>query len=115
MDLAIWTDVLPAGAVLRVVGELDLTTSPKLARHLEELAVDFGNPLVVDLSGVTFIDSSGLSCLVTARRVVASAEGRLALVASDRTLQLLRLTNMDSVFHLYDSVQLALDDFAQVG
>ena len=45
-------------------GEIDLATAPELRRQLEELADSDLSTLTVDLSGVTFIDSSGLGVLV---------------------------------------------------
>ena len=55
--------------VVRVDGELDLATAPALRAALERALAD-GDQLVVDLSAVTFIDSSGLSVLVRAYQVL---------------------------------------------
>ena len=53
------------GAVLRVAGDVDITTSEVLAAAIAEtLRRRTGGPLVLDLAGVTFLDSSGLTVLI---------------------------------------------------
>lgn len=53
--------------VLAVTGEVDMTTAPELAKAIE-LVSDHTASVVVDLSGVTFLDSSGLGALLRAQR-----------------------------------------------
>jgi anti-anti-sigma factor len=55
----------PAGALLRVVGELDLVSEPQLAAALERSA---GRPVTIDLSELAFMDSTGLRALLGASR-----------------------------------------------
>jgi anti-sigma B factor antagonist len=50
--------------VLRIIGDLDLETAPRLASHTEPILEAGTGGLVIDLSRVTFIDSSGLSALI---------------------------------------------------
>jgi anti-sigma B factor antagonist len=67
-------------AVLRVVGELDLVTSPTLRQRVHEVVARGHHSLVVDLSGVYFCDSSGVGVLIAARRLIRSCQGRLRIV-----------------------------------
>jgi anti-sigma B factor antagonist len=67
-------------AVLRVVGELDLMTSPTLRQRVHEVVAQGHHSLVVDLSGVYFCDSSGVGVLIAARRLIRSCQGRLRIV-----------------------------------
>jgi anti-anti-sigma factor len=62
----------PADAVLlvKVVGEVDMITAPQLSRAIES-APDGTTSVVIDLSEVTFLDSSGLNALVQARRLLS--------------------------------------------
>ncbi len=113
MQLAISTTVLSGTTVVTVAGDLDLLTAGELKLHVESMALARRQVLVVDLSGVTFLDSSGLSSLVTIRRALMQVQHGLGLVVSDRTRQLLRLTNMDDVFALYPSVGRAVGDLAR--
>lgn len=66
--------------VLAPTGEVDVLTSPQLGRRLLRLADEGKTRVVVDLSGVTFIDSSGLGVLLNAVRHLRGRSGRLVLV-----------------------------------
>jgi anti-sigma B factor antagonist len=58
-------------AVLAIAGEHDLSTAPTLRQRLEGLMAD-GEPIVVDLSQATFVDSSILGVILDARRRAAA-------------------------------------------
>jgi anti-anti-sigma factor len=73
-DLAVRFSAHGERCVLRLTGELDLETVPELREHAEaELAAGAFQTLSLDLSGLTFIDSSGLGLLVDLRRQASSA------------------------------------------
>ncbi|HEV7846670.1 MAG TPA: STAS domain-containing protein [Thermoleophilaceae bacterium] len=55
-------------AVLTVDGELDIATAPRMIAALNEALADMAAPLVVDLTSVVFMDSTGLALLMNARR-----------------------------------------------
>ena len=78
--------------VVRVAGEIDIATAEQLQASLDE-ALKLDGPLVVDMSGVTFIDGSGLKALL---RVAASLNGRgpLALINAPHVLRLLELAGL---------------------
>ena len=63
-------------SVVAVAGEIDIATAQDLASVLNDFAQE---SVIVDLSAVTFIDSSGLAILVEARRRMSSAGGQLAI------------------------------------
>jgi anti-sigma B factor antagonist len=54
--------------LLTVDGELDIATAPRMISALSEALTDMASPLVVDLSRVVFMDSTGLALLMNARR-----------------------------------------------
>ena len=97
-----------SSAVITVEGELDLDTAGQLRGTLEKLQdLDISDHLVLDLSGVTFMDSTALSVLVTAQK---QAEGPLHVVATSReVLRVLHVTNLDTVFVLYATRVEAVD------
>ncbi|MFE0649301.1 STAS domain-containing protein [Streptomyces sp. NPDC059534] len=66
--------------VLRVRGELDLVTSPRIRRGVHDAVAVGRHDLVVDLSGVRFCDSSGVGVLIAARRLLRSCGGSLRLI-----------------------------------
>jgi anti-sigma B factor antagonist len=103
------TDVSTLGdwTVLSVVGEVDAYTAAALQAAVTEQIVS-GVSLILDLSAVGFIDSTGLRVLVEALRAVREAEGRLKLVSeNDQTLKLLRITSLDSVFEVQPNLTVA--------
>jgi anti-sigma B factor antagonist len=86
--------------VIRVAGDLDLSTAPCLHAALVEALRRGPSRLALDLTALNFCDSSGLSTLVHARSQL-SAPGELVLHgASEQLRQLLRITNLDSSFTL---------------
>jgi anti-sigma B factor antagonist len=68
------------GRVLAVTGEIDLAVAARFGRELETLVADSGGSGSVDLSGVAFIDSSGIRELLKARGAAQSAGGDLWLL-----------------------------------
>ncbi|TDC65102.1 STAS domain-containing protein [Streptomyces hainanensis] len=70
--------------VLRVVGELDLATSPSVRQRVHDAVADGRRHLVLDLSEVLFCDSSGVGVLVAARRLMRSCAGELRLILPAR-------------------------------
>jgi len=89
--------------VLTVVGEIDMTSSPQLRRALLEVC-DLGPArLTVNLSGVTYIDSSGMATLVEARRRTREAGGELVLQGlRERIMAVFRLARLDEVFRIVE-------------
>jgi anti-sigma B factor antagonist len=79
-----------------------MTTAPDLSEHLTR-TIDAGNTaLVLDLSGVEFIDSTGLSVLLTALRRLSQSDGSLALVCANPTvLRLFHVTSLDNTFAIF--------------
>ena len=65
--------------VLAVTGEIDLAVAPRFAQELESLVGGAGGTGIVDLSGVAFIDSSGIRELLEAQRAARAAGGELLL------------------------------------
>jgi anti-sigma B factor antagonist len=62
--------------LLEVEGELDIATAPRMLAALNEAFADLARPLVVDLSSVDFMDSTGLALLMNAyRRVKRRGQG----------------------------------------
>jgi anti-sigma B factor antagonist len=98
--------------VLRVVGEVDLATAPLLRERLDEVSPS-SSTVVVDLSEVTFLDSTGLSVLVGAWKRLArgDVDGDLRLVVLRPTIQkLLDITGLDQVFSVFPTLEQALEN-----
>jgi anti-sigma B factor antagonist len=90
---------MTGGQRLDVAGELDLAASSSLRAALAELA-DGGHDVTLDLSAVTFIDSTALSVLVDAHTKLAAAGGRL--MVTDPSLVVVRVLHLAGLFTLLD-------------
>lgn len=100
MDLVLDVRREAGRAVVVVQGEVDMTNAADLRTALVDLG-DTSEAVVADLAGLEFIDSSGLSALLSAHRSLAERDSALELRdASPLVLRLLRIVGLDHVFTL---------------
>src|SRR6516162_11145319 len=82
-------------AVLRVAGEVDVYSAPRLRERVVQLLADDVRHVVADLREVDFLDSTGLGALVGSLKRLREQDGSLKLVtAADRILTIFRLTGL---------------------
>lgn len=108
--MSIWQENLSEEICLfHVSGRLDQTSTPELEKELLR-ELDTGKcQLVVDLSEVVYVNSSGLRTLLTAWRKANEREARILLCClSDRVLEVFQIVGFDKVFEIYDTVDLAV-------
>lgn len=87
-----------AAPVLVVTGELDMSSEDELLAHARRLLAG-GTDVDVDLSGVTFVDSSGLGALVRLHKLVTGAGRELHLSRVPRPVaRILELTGLTDLF-----------------
>ena len=97
-DGALHITTSPAG--LRLRGEIDAHSVTVLARHLDPLP-GTSHDVVIDLSGVGFVDSSGLRVLVEAHQRAEADARRLVLSGSSRpVLRLLEISGLMEYLHV---------------
>jgi len=96
--------------VLDVRGSVDIYTSPELRGELK-VALDKKAPrIVVDMAGVSFVDSSGLATLIEALQKVQVYEGKLLLCnLSQAVLGVFELANLDRIFQIRGDRAAALE------
>lgn len=89
--------------IICVSGEIHVSTAPEFAQRLSR-AIDSGKiAIVLDMSGVEFIDSTGLSVLLNGLRLVTQLHGRMAIVCTNQTvLRLFQITSLDETFDIFD-------------
>jgi anti-sigma B factor antagonist len=108
MELSLSTRTVAGRRVLEVAGEIDVYTAPQLRQRLISLVEAGDRQVVVDLGRVDFLDSTGLGVLVGALKRLRGVDGELTLVCpQERLLKIFRITGLDRVFTLYDSVDAA--------
>jgi anti-sigma B factor antagonist len=96
--------------VIHVSGSVDWTTSSQLRAHVSDLILSVGPArVVVDLAGVTHLDSSGIGALMASLRDANQNHIRFLLAALNGSLRrLLERTQLHTVFDIRSSVQDAL-------
>lgn len=106
MELSLSTRDVGGSAVIDVAGEVDVYTAPQLDEALTGL-IDTGKfNLVVNLSDVEFLDSTGLGVLVKALKHARENGGSLAVVAThDRITKVFKITGLDSAISLHAAVE----------
>ena len=91
-------------AVIALNGEVDLNESPR-AREQILSELQSGRPLLIDLSAVDYIDSSGVASLVEGFQLARSQQQEFGLVGvSKAAMQVLQLARLDKVFPIYASL-----------
>ncbi len=96
--------------VVAFTGDVDLQSSPDARKALLD-AVGQGKNVLVDLSGVGYIDSSGVASLVESLQTARKSGCTLGLAAvSEGALRVLQLARLDKVFTIHDTVEQGLAD-----
>jgi len=97
-------------ATLALIGRINAVTAPDLKTKLKHLVEDGYVMLIVDLTAVSFIDSSGLAALVSGFKAAKENGGTIKLFGlSDQTRTVFKLTKLDTVFEIYSDSKTALD------
>ncbi len=92
-------------AVVHLNGDVDLSRSPEARKAILSCLQKKAN-LLVDLSAVDYIDSSGIACLVEGYQITRKKNLDFALIGvSDRAMNVLRLSRLDQVFPIYPSLE----------
>jgi anti-sigma B factor antagonist len=90
---------------------LDLATAPSLRAALVEAANEGKHDIIVDLTELEFLDSTGLGALIGAHRRALENNGRVRLIVREGPIQrLLNITGLMRIFAVYASLDAALND-----
>ena len=99
--------------VIAVAGEIDLFTAPEFKQRVMTPIAAGIDHVIVDLTETTFIDSSSLGVLIGAHRRLKSRGGMLVVACnSEAIVKTFRITGLDGVFRLVDSVEAGLGEGA---
>ena len=109
MDVVTRIDERGGWTILRVSGDVDLTSAPRFREQVLQVIADGHHRLVLDLNDVDVIDSTGLGVIVGALKRVRTLEGDLRLVSTGESLRaLFELTSLDRAIPLAASVNDAI-------
>lgn len=100
--------------IVIVAGEIDLSTAPRLGVAIEKGLIP-GEPLVVDMVRVEFIDSAGTYTLALADRAARDQGGRLLIVPSAFVSRVFEVSGLDRAFEVYGELREALTAAEDLG
>jgi anti-sigma B factor antagonist len=93
---------LDSSNVLSLKGEIDLHVSPRVSASLQAIVATKPKKLVVDLTEVSYIDSSGLAVLIEGMQNVAAYGGKFALSGiQDGVRPIFEIARLDQVFRIF--------------
>ncbi|MBP6964959.1 MAG: STAS domain-containing protein [Armatimonadetes bacterium] len=105
-------------ATMRPQGEIDLYTVSQLEYAISSAIRADAKAILIDLSGVTYMDSSGLSVLITAYKKLTATGGRLYLITSDEATwvrRVLQITRVDTFIPVLGSLDEAAKELSVSG
>jgi len=110
MKVEITTEKIGAGFMMQLKGDVDMNTSPDVRNNLGEVFKQGGaRALLINLSGVRYMDSSGIATLVEAMQNCMKQGMQLRLVElSPSVRDVFELARLSSVFEIYPSVSAAM-------
>jgi anti-sigma B factor antagonist len=115
VELSVTQQSVAGYPVLGVRGEVDVYSAGSLKDSITEL-LGQSPVVIVDLSEVGFLDSTGLGALVAGRTSASEAGGSLPVVCDrERILKLFKITGLDEVFLIYPTVDEAVSAVATNG
>lgn len=104
-NLDVSTDREPDATIVRLNGEVDLRTSPQLRSLFLTLLEEKPARIILDLSGVSYVDSSGVGTMVELKRRAMRTEASVVLVGlQTRVRSLFEITRLDKFFIIADNI-----------
>ena len=96
--------------IVSISGEIDMHESPRLKQTFEPLIVQKKGRVLVDFSGVSYIDSSGLAVFIEAMQRIQAYGGKFGLFGlRENVRNIFELSRLDQVFQIYPDKSAALN------
>lgn len=100
--------------IVAISGRLTLIEVSEAREKLKGIAQNGSGRMVIDLSETTFMDSGGLSVLISAFKAIQAREGRLVLAAPSPAIQsLIELTRLQHIFEIFQTTETAITALAR--
>lgn len=98
--------------VCHIEGEIDINSSPMLKKSFDKIIAGKASKLVINLSKVSYVDSSGLATLVEMLKNMRAYGGRMRLAGmSPKIKSLFEITKLDRLFEIMADEAEAVSDF----
>ena len=98
--------------VVSLVGKLDVNLSVSIEAELEQLVESGSHYLILELSGIEYLSSSGIRVFISIMRKIKDKNGRLVLACvPDIIKKILKTVELEDIFEVYDSVDDAVASF----
>lgn len=109
-DIEVQVERRGGSTVVSARGEVDVATAPALRDGLDQAVDGDAGSVIVDLTGVTFIDSTGLGVLIGVRKRCLDAGRDLRVVVTEpRILKVFEITGLTELFAIHESLDPALE------
>lgn len=95
--------------LFRLTGLLDAFSEPTFKKVLAKFVDDGPKNIILDLSKIDFIDSSGLGSLVQLFKKVQTEQGLLQIVTNPRVTQTMKMVHLEQFFSLHTTIELAVE------
>jgi anti-sigma B factor antagonist len=105
------TELRGTTTIVHVSGEVDIASAPALAAHVDRALAPQPSLLIVDLSAVTMLDSSGLGVLIGVLKGLETdtkATQLRLIIGEPQVLKVFSITGLDGVFSIFPSLDEAL-------
>jgi anti-sigma B factor antagonist len=100
--------------IVTIAGRLVAADAPEARENLKVIVEKGAGKLIIDLSGVSFIDSSGLSVLISAFKLIRAKGGRMLLSGISKNVQtLLELTRLSEIFEMFATNEAAKESMGK--
>lgn len=101
-------ELLGNTSIVHASGEVDIASAPALAARIDQALAKNPRTLIVDLSQVTMLDSSGLGVLIQVLKELENGDANTALrlvVGEPHVLKVFSITGLDGVFSIFSSLE----------
>lgn len=104
-DFAISVEMTGEGTCIHLVGELDIASEEPLIQTIADLEIDEGDEIVLDCSGLEFVDSSGLRQVIRLHKTAAAASANLTvLIAPNSPIRkTMTISGLDDILTIRDA------------
>lgn len=96
--------------IFRLAGLLDAFSEPTFRKVVDKYVEEGPSSIILDMSQIDFIDSSGIGALVQVAKKVQQANGKLQLIANSRVMQTIKMVRLEQFFKIQPNVEAALEN-----